>query len=65
MSLSRSRVPPIDPLTLTSLRGWYKSDTGITIVTGVSQWNRRYLAAKRDWGHALSDLDVLAPDLKP
>ncbi len=27
-------------------------------VTGVSEWNRRYLAAKRDWGHALSDLDI-------
>ena len=27
------------PRQLTNLRGWWKSDTGITIVTGVSQWN--------------------------
>jgi hypothetical protein len=27
-------------------------------VTGVSPWNTRYLAAKRDWGHALSDVDL-------
>ena len=36
--------------------------TPVGHITGVSQWNRRYLAAKRDWGHALSDLDALAPD---
>jgi len=39
-SMSRKRgTAPIDPLTLTSLRGFYVSDTGTTIVTGVSQWN--------------------------
>ncbi len=27
-------------------------------VVGVSDWNRRYLAAKRDWGHRLSDEDL-------
>ncbi len=27
------------PASLTNLRAWYKSDTGITIGTGVSQWN--------------------------
>lgn len=27
-------------------------------VAGLSAWNRRYLAAKRDWGHRLTDLDV-------
>ncbi len=35
--------------------------TGITPVrhvTGVNPWNTRYLAAKRDWGHALSDADL-------
>ena len=35
--------------------------TGITPVrhiTGVNPWNTRYLAAKRDWGHALSEADL-------
>ena len=32
-------VAPIDPATLTNLRGWWKADTGITIATGVSQWD--------------------------
>ncbi len=27
-------------------------------VVGVDHWNRRYLMAKRDWGHRLSDLDL-------
>ncbi len=27
-------------------------------VVGLSAWNRRYLAAKRAWGHRLSDLDI-------
>jgi GTP cyclohydrolase II len=27
-------------------------------VTGISDFNRRYLAAKRDWGHRLQDLDL-------
>ena len=27
-------------------------------VTGVSRWNRRYLAAKKDWGHQLADDDL-------
>lgn len=27
-------------------------------VVGVDHWNRRYLKAKRDWGHRLSDLDL-------
>lgn len=27
-------------------------------VTGVSQWNRRYLNAKRSWGHKLDDEDI-------
>ncbi len=27
-------------------------------VTGVGSWNRRYLAAKRQWGHTLSDDDL-------
>ena len=35
--------------------------TPVGHVTGISPWNRRYLAAKRDWGHALSELDILAP----
>jgi GTP cyclohydrolase II len=27
-------------------------------VTGVSQWNKRYLHAKRSWGHKLDDEDI-------
>ena len=27
-------------------------------VIGVSDWNKRYLNAKRDWGHKLSDEDI-------
>ena len=27
-------------------------------VTGVSDWNRRYLHAKQGWGHRLSDADI-------
>ncbi|MBT7333694.1 MAG: GTP cyclohydrolase II [Gammaproteobacteria bacterium] len=27
-------------------------------VTGVSQWNRRYLHAKQNWGHRLEDSDI-------
>ncbi len=30
-------------------------------VVGVSDWNRRYLAAKRNWGHVMTDDDIL-PD---
>jgi len=32
--------------------------TAVRHVTGVNPWNTRYLAAKRDWGHALSDTDL-------
>jgi len=28
------------------------------IVTGVNEWNRRYLHAKRDWGHRLEPEDI-------
>jgi len=27
-------------------------------VTGVGQWNRRYLTAKKEWGHQLDDTDL-------
>jgi GTP cyclohydrolase II len=27
-------------------------------VIGVGDWNRRYLAAKKDWGHQLTDEDL-------
>ena len=27
-------------------------------VTGVSQWNKRYLSAKREWGHNIGDADL-------
>ena len=27
-------------------------------VTGVSQWNRRYLSAKQDWGHRIDENDI-------
>ena len=29
-------------------------------VTGVGKHNRRYLAAKRDWGHAIEEVDLEA-----
>lgn len=32
--------------------------TPVKHVVGVSDWNRRYLAAKRDWGHGISDSDL-------
>jgi hypothetical protein len=32
-------TPSFTPADLTNLRAWYKSDAGITIATGVSQWN--------------------------
>ena len=32
-------------------------------VTGVGEHNRRYLAAKRDWGHAIEDVDLEAGGL--
>lgn len=35
-----------------------KRITPVRHVTGISPWNTRYLAAKRDWGHALSDVDL-------
>lgn len=31
-------------------------------VTGVGEHNRRYLAAKRDWGHAIEDGDLVAAE---
>lgn len=27
-------------------------------ITGINDFNRRYLAAKRDWGHRLDDVDL-------
>lgn len=38
--------------------------TPVRHITGVSAWNRRYLAAKRDWGHALDELE-LTPEQQP
>ena len=35
-----------------------KRITAVRHVTGISPWNARYLAAKRDWGHALADVDL-------
>ena len=35
-----------------------KDLTPVRHVTGLTPWNQRYLAAKRDWGHALADLDL-------
>jgi len=32
--------------------------TPVKHVIGVNPWNRRYLTAKRDWGHALSEQDI-------
>ena len=30
----------------------------VKLVAGVNDWNRRYLAAKRDWGHWIGDDDL-------
>ncbi|HMM77622.1 MAG TPA: GTP cyclohydrolase II [Gammaproteobacteria bacterium] len=35
--------------------------TPVRHVSGVNPWNTRYLAAKRDWGHALSESDLGLP----
>jgi len=35
--------------------------TPVKHVTGVNSWNRRYLTAKRNWGHALSEQDIFKP----
>ena len=32
--------------------------TAIKHVAGVSEWNRRYLRAKRDWGHGITEDDL-------
>ncbi|MCB1740103.1 MAG: GTP cyclohydrolase II [Gammaproteobacteria bacterium] len=32
--------------------------TPVKHVSGVSQWNRRYLHAKRSWGHRLNETDI-------
>ena len=32
--------------------------TAVKHLTGVGDWNRRYLAAKRDWGHRIEDEDL-------
>jgi GTP cyclohydrolase II len=32
--------------------------TAVKHVVGVNDWNRRYLAAKRDWGHVMTDEDI-------
>ena len=32
--------------------------TAVKHVVGVGEWNRRYLAAKRDWGHGITDGDL-------
>jgi len=32
--------------------------TRVRHVVGVGQWNRRYLAAKRDWGHTINPKDL-------
>lgn len=36
---SLKKAGAFTPAQLTSLRAWFKSDVGITIATGVSQWN--------------------------
>jgi GTP cyclohydrolase II len=32
--------------------------TPVKHVIGVNPWNRRYLAAKRNWGHELTEQDI-------
>jgi len=35
--------------------------TAVKHVIGVNSWNQRYLTAKKDWGHELSDQDISKP----
>jgi len=44
----------IDDLTAAGLNGI----TAVKHVFGVTESNKRYLAAKRDWGHRLGDEDI-------
>ena len=39
--------------------------TPVKHVVGVNDWNRRYLAAKRDWGHGIGDGDLVEPGSEP
>ena len=36
--------------------------TAVKHVTGVDEWTRKYLAAKRDWGHGIGEEDIEQPD---
>ena len=48
-----------NPKKIDDLKGFGLGDiTGVKHVAGVTDWNRRYLAAKRDWGHGISDGDL-------
>ena len=48
-----------NPKKVEDLRGFGLSDiTQEKHVTGVSEWNKRYLHAKQSWGHSLDDADI-------
>lgn len=34
----------------------------VKLVVGINDWNRRYLAAKRDWGHWIEEADLRASE---
>ena len=44
----------VDDLTRFGLTGIER----VKHVVGVSEWNKRYLSAKKDWGHGLSEDDL-------
>lgn len=52
-----------NPKKVTDLKAFgLQKITQIKHVVGVGDWNRRYLAAKRDWGHTLEDDDLGASE---
>jgi hypothetical protein len=56
-----SRMPAWSPLSLTALLGWWKSDVGTTVVTGVSQWNDQ----SGNGNHMLQATGIRQPALVP
>ena len=48
-----------NPKKVDDLRAFGHSQvTAVKHVIGVNPWNRRYLSAKKDWGHELSEQDI-------
>ena len=45
-----------------ALLHFFVGERPMRLVTGVDEWNRRYLAAKRDWGHGIGEEDIEQPN---